>query len=78
MLNTFCSNNFIHSGKNQRTSHVIIVQVPSVDFGEDREENFWKAMYFPQHVEDDSYVDYMFNLMVENNILHLYVRSVEV
>jgi len=26
-------------------------------------------MYFPQLVEDDSNVDYMFKLMVENNIL---------
>jgi len=35
-------------------------------------------MYFPQLVEDDSDVAYIFSVMVENNTLHLYVRSVEV
>jgi len=49
-----------------------------VDLGEDKEEDFWKTMYIPQLIEDDSDVDYMFRLMVQNNILLLYVRSIEV
>jgi len=68
---------FIHIGANQRTSD-IVVNVSGVDLGEDKEEEFWKTVYFPQLVEDDSDVAYMFSVMVENNTLHLYVRSVEV
>jgi len=68
---------FIHIGENRRTSHVV-VNVPNVDLGEDKEDDFWKTVYFPQLLEDDSDVDYMFRLIVENNILHLYVSSVEV
>lgn len=68
---------FIHIGENQRTSHVV-VYVPCMDLGEDKEEDFWKTMYFPQLIEDDRDVDYMFRLMVENNILRLYVWSNEV
>jgi len=49
-----------------------------VDLGEDKEEDFWKTVYFPQLVEDDSDVEYMFRAMVENNTLHLYVWSIEV
>jgi hypothetical protein len=49
-----------------------------MDLEEDKEEDFWKTMYYPQLVKDDSDVDYMFRLMLENNILYLYVRSVEV
>ncbi|AET00174.1 hypothetical protein MTR_5g089130 [Medicago truncatula] len=68
---------FIHIGSNHRTYYVV-VQVPGVDLGEDKEEDRWKTVYFPQLVKDDSDVDYMFRVMVENNLLHLYVRSVEV
>jgi len=63
---------FIHIGANQRTSDVV-VNVSSVDLGEDKEEDFWKTVYFQQLVKDDSDVAYMFSVMVENNILHLYV-----
>jgi hypothetical protein len=49
-----------------------------VNFGEDKEEDFWKTVYFPQLIEDDGDVDYMFRLMVENNILRLYVWFIEV
>ena len=49
-----------------------------MDLGEDKEDDFWKTVYFPQLIEDDSDVAYMFSAMVENNTLHLYVRSVEV
>jgi len=56
----------------------VIVNVPNVDLGEDKEDDFWKTLYFPQLVEDDSDVNYMFRVMVENNTLHLYVRSVAV
>jgi len=66
---------FIHIGENQITSHVV-VHVPSVDLGEDKEYDFWKTVYFPQLNKDDSDVDYMFRLMVENNILCLYVQSI--
>jgi len=38
----------------------------------------WKTIYFPQVIHDDGDVDYMFRLIVENNILHLCVRSIEV
>jgi hypothetical protein len=43
-----------------------------VDLREDKEEDFSKTVYFPQFIKDDTDVDYMFRLMVENNILHLY------
>jgi len=56
----------------------VIVHVPDMDLGEDKEENFWKTVYFPQLLEDDSDIAYMFSVMVENNALDLYVRSVEV
>jgi len=56
---------FIHVGENQRTSHI------GVDLGDDKEWNFWKTVYFPQLIENDSDVDYMFRLMVENYILRL-------
>jgi hypothetical protein len=67
---------FSHIGQNQRRSHVV-VHVPCVDLGEDKEDNFWKIVYFPQLIEDDSDVDYMSRLMIQNNILRLYVRSIE-
>jgi len=68
---------FIHIGSNHRTCDVI-VNVSGVDLGEDKEEDFWKTMYYPQLLKDGSDIDYMFRLMVEDNTLHLYVRSVEV
>ena len=66
---------FIHISENQRISHVI-VHVSCVDLEEDYEEDFWKTGYYQQLIKYDSDVDYMFRLMVENNILHLYVRSI--
>jgi len=48
-----------------------------VDLEEDKEYDFWKSVYFPQLIEDHSDIDYMFRLMVQNNILHLYVQSIE-
>jgi len=68
---------FIHIAANKRKTDVI-VNVSGVDLGEDKEDDFWKTVYFPQLIEDDSDVAYMFSAMVENNTLHLYVRSVEV
>ena len=68
---------FIHIGSNHRT-HDVIVNVSSLDLGEDKEEDFWKTVYYPQLLKDDSDVDYMFRLMVENNNLYLFVQSVEV
>ena len=68
---------FIHIGSNHRTCDVI-VNVSDVDLGEDKVEDFWKTVYYPQILKDDSDVDYMFRLMVEDNTLHLYVRSIEV
>ncbi len=68
---------FIHIGSNQGTRDVI-VNVSTIDLGEDKEEDFWKTVYFLQRVEDDSDVAHMFSVMVENNVLHLYVRFVEV
>ena len=61
---------FIHIGSIQRTRDVI-VDVPTINLGEDKEEDFWKTVYFPQRVEDDSDVAHMFSVMVENNALHL-------
>jgi len=63
---------FIHISSNQRTCDVI-VNVPSIDLGEDKEDDFWKTVYFSQLLEDDSDVANMFSVMVENNALHLYV-----
>jgi len=56
----------------------VVVHVPCMDLREDMEEDFWKTVYFPQLIEYDSDVDYMFRLMVQNNILCLYVSSIEV
>jgi hypothetical protein len=63
---------FIHIGSSRRTCDVIL-NVSGVDLGEDKEEDFWKTVYYPQLLKDDSDVDYMFKLMVENNTLHLCV-----
>jgi len=68
---------FIHIGSNHRTRDVI-VNVPDLELGEDKEEDFWKTMYYPQLLKDDSDVDFMFRVMVENNTLYLFVRFVEV
>jgi len=68
---------FIQIGSNHRTRDVI-VNVLGLDLGEDKEEDFWKTVYYPQLLKDDSDVDYMFRLIVENNTLYLFVRSVEV
>jgi hypothetical protein len=68
---------FIHIGSNHRTRDVI-VNVSGLDLGEDKEEDFWKTVYYPQLLKDDSDVDFMFRVMVENNTLYLFVRSVEV
>jgi len=45
---------------------------------EDKDEDSWKTVYFQQGIRDDGNVDYMFRLMVEYNILHLCVWSIEV
>ena len=68
---------FIQIGSNHRTRDVI-VNVPGLDLGEDKEEDFWKTVYYPQLLKDDSDVDFMFRVMVENNTLYPFVRSVEV
>jgi len=68
---------FIHISSSHRTCDVI-VNVSGLDLGEDKEEDFWKTVYYPQLLKDDSDVDYMFRLMVEDNTLYLFVRSVEV
>jgi len=67
---------FVRLGENQRTSHVF-VQVPCVNLAMDKDEGNWKTVYFPKVIHDDGNVDYMFRLMVENNILHICVRSIE-
>jgi len=43
---------FIHIGENQRT-YDVVVNVPDIDLGEDKEEDFWKTVYHPQILEDD-------------------------
>jgi len=63
---------FVHISENQRASHVF-VRVPCINLGEDKDEDSWKTVYFPQVIRDDGDVDYMFRLMVENNILHICV-----
>ena len=63
---------FIHIGSNHRTRDVI-VNVPDQDLGEDKEKDFGKTVYYPQLLKDDCDVDCMFRLMVENNILYLFV-----
>ena len=51
----------------------VVVNVSGIDLGENKEKDFSKTVYYPQLLKDDSDVDYMFRLMVENNTLHLYV-----
>jgi len=48
-----------------------------VNLATDKDENSWKTVYFPKVIHEDGDVDYMFRLIVENNILHLCVRSIE-
>jgi len=76
-LKTKLDDFFIYIGSNHRTRDVI-VNVSYLNLGEDKEENFWKTVYHPQLLKDDSDVDFMFSVMVENNTLYLFVRSVEV
>jgi len=76
-LKTKLDDFFIHIGSNHRT-HDAIVNVSGLDLGEDKEEDFWKTLYYPQLLKEDSDVDFMFRVMVENNILYLFVRFVEV
>ncbi|AES97143.1 hypothetical protein MtrunA17_Chr5g0419781 [Medicago truncatula] len=76
-LKTQLDRYFSHLGENQRASHVF-VQVSCVSLGEDKDEDNWKTIYFPKIIPDDGNIDYMFRLMVENNMLHLCVRSIEV
>jgi len=71
-LNTKLDGYSIHIGSNQRTE-CVVVNVPNIDLGEDKEDDFWKTVYFPQLLEDDSDVAHMFSVIVENNTLHLYV-----
>jgi len=68
---------FVHICENQITSHVF-VQVSCVNLGEDKDEDSCKTVYFSQVICDDGNVNYMFRLMVENNILYLCVLSIEV
>jgi len=65
-LKTKLDGYFIHIGTNQRTCDVI-VNVSGVDLGEDKEEDFWKTVCFPQLIEDDS--------DIENHGLH-YLTSI--
>ena len=51
-LNAKLDDFFIHIGSNHITCYVV-VQVPGVDLGEDKEEDFWKTVYHPQILEDD-------------------------
>ena len=76
-LKTKLDDFFIYIGSNHRTRDVI-VNVSGLDLGEDKEEDFWKTVYYPQLLKDDSDVNFMFSVMVENNTLYLFVRSVEV
>jgi len=68
---------FIYISLNHRICDVI-VNVAGLDLGEDKEEDLWKTVYYPQLLKDDSDIDYMVRLLVEDNTLHLYVRSIEV
>jgi hypothetical protein len=77
-LKTLLDDFFIHIGSSNHRTRDVIVNVSGEDLGEDKEEDFWKTVYYPQLLKDDSDVDYMFRLMVENNTLYLFVRSVEV
>jgi len=61
-LKTKLDDFFIHISSSHRTCDVI-VNVSGLDLGEDKEEDFWKTVYYPQLLKDDSDVDYMFRLM---------------
>jgi len=63
---------FIHISSSHR-SYDMIVNVLGLDLGEDMEEDFWKTVYYPLLLKDDSDVDYMVRLMVEDNTLYLSV-----
>jgi len=65
---------FIQIGSNHRTRDVI-VNVPRLDLEEDKEEDFCKTVYYPQLLKDDSDVDYMFRLMVENNTFFIFLSD---
>jgi len=51
--------------------------MPCIGIGEDRDEHAWKkASYMPWLIRNDSNVGFVFQNMVEDNILYMYVRSI--
>jgi hypothetical protein len=65
---------FVHIDENIIASHVF-VQVPCKDMREDKDEDLWKTVYYPQVIHNDGGVTSMFSSMVENNKFYLCVRS---
>jgi len=66
---------FKYLGENQHTRH-LFAQMPCMDQGVDKDEDVWKTtIYVPWLTRDDSDVGFMFRNMVEDNILHMCVRS---
>jgi len=63
---------FIHIGSNHRTRDVIVNE-SGLDLGEDKGEDLLKTVYYPQLLKDDSDIDFMFRVMVDNNTLYLFV-----
>lgn len=64
----------VHLGENQTMSHVF-VQVPYLDMKAGKDEHFFKTVYYPQVIHNVDNVASMSKPMVENNKLHLCVRS---
>ncbi|KEH39670.1 hypothetical protein MTR_2g105470 [Medicago truncatula] len=74
-INTY----FEHLGENQYTLIYtsLVWSNACIDLGEDRDEYTWKtASYMPWLIRDDIGVGFMFQNMVEDNILYMYVRSI--
>nr|ABD32312.2 hypothetical protein MtrDRAFT_AC149490g12v2 [Medicago truncatula] len=71
-LNTY----FEHLGENQYTCH-LFGQMQCTDLGEDRDEYAWKTTsYMPWLIKDDWDVRFMFQNMLKNYILYMYVHSI--
>jgi hypothetical protein len=65
---------FIYVGENHTTYHVF-EQVQCVNIVVDKNEDMWKTIHSSRVIRDDSVVEFMFRLMVENNVLYFCVRS---
>jgi len=67
---------FEYLGENQHTRH-LFAQMPCMNLGADKDKDMWKTtIYVSWLIRDDSDVGFMFQNMVEDNLLYMCVRSI--